>query len=282
MKKKSFNYKMFLAIPVVIFILSVGVLVNNYYQTGEWFARSIELKGGTLITAEMPADMTAENVKAALAGKFDSNVRELIGLSGRSIMIEIGPETAPESVLAEMGSIGLSTAGASVQTIGPSLGEGFWQQAQLGIIIAFILMGVIVFGIFRDFIPSLAVIACAVSDILVTLAIMQVFGIELSLAGFAAILMLIGYSIDTDILLTTKLLKTSGVLMEKLMVALKTGLTMTVTTIVALSTLILFGLSPVLSQIASILLIGLVIDIINTWFQNAVLLRWHCERGGKK
>ncbi len=282
MKKKGFDYRLFLAIPVVLFLLSVGVLVNTYLQTGEWFARSIELKGGTLITLGIPEDFTIESIRSSLEGKFTFNIRELAGFRGRSVTIEVGPETQSKLVLDEIGKLGISTAEASVQTIGSSLGAGFWQQAQIGVIAAFILMGIIVFGIFRDFVPSIAVMACAVSDILVTLAAMQVFGIELSLAGFAAILMLIGYSIDTDILLTTKLLKTSGDVAEKLMGALKTGLTMTLTTIAALTTLLVFGLSPVLSQIASILLIGLGIDIVNTWLQNAVLLRWHCERGGGK
>ncbi len=281
MKNKGFNYKLFLVIPLVIFLFSVGILVNNFMQTGEWFARSIELKGGTLITLDVPREITIESIKSSLGDTFAFNVRELLGFGGRSVMIEVGPETAPELVLDGIGKLGISTADVSVQTIGSSLGAGFWQQAQIGIIAAFILMGIIVFGIFRDLMPSLAVMACAVSDIVVTLAMMQVLGIELSLAGLAAVLMLIGYSIDTDILLTTKLLKTAGNLLEKLMTALKTGLTMTITTIAALATLLLFGLSPVLSQIALILLIGLFVDIINTWFQNAVLLRWHCERGGK-
>jgi len=29
-----------------------------------------------------------------------------------------------------------------------------------------------------------------------------------------------------------------------------------------------------------VLLIGLAVDMVNTWLQNAVLLRWYCERKG--
>ncbi|MCK4531281.1 MAG: preprotein translocase subunit SecF, partial [Candidatus Aenigmarchaeota archaeon] len=164
----------------------------------------------------------------------------------------------------------------------PSLGMAFWLQAQLAIIIAFIFMGIIVFVIFRTFIPSIAVIMSAMSDILITLAFMQVFGIELSLAGLAALLMLVGYSVDTDIMLTSRLLRESEekTLADKMKRALKTGLTMTFTSIGALAALLLSAISPVLSQIAMVLLIGLSFDIMNTWLMNSVILRWYCEKRG--
>jgi preprotein translocase subunit SecF len=122
----------------------------------------------------------------------------------------------------------------------------------------------------------------AMSDILMTLAFMQVLGVDLSLAGLAALLMLIGYSVDTDIMLTSRLLKESEdrTMKEKLRRAIKTGLTMTLTTIGALIALLLSAISPVLSQIATVLLIGLVFDIMNTWLMNSVILKWYCERKG--
>jgi len=176
---------------------------------------------------------------------------------------------------------GVQIETTSIETIGPALGESFWSQAQVGIIIAFVLMGIIVLGIFRTAVPSFAVILAAVSDIIITLALMQIFGIVLSLASLAALLMLIGYSIDTDILLTTRLLRVKdNTLNQRLRNTFKTGVTMTGTTIGVLASLLIFGASAVLSEIAAVLLIGLVIDLVNTWLQNAVLLKWYCERRG--
>ncbi len=275
------NYKLFLIVPVALFIFSIGILANNYIQTGEWFERDIELRGGTLITLETenPTNiMELENRLSGIIGPVD--IRELKGLSGYQLMIAVDAETDYEAVLDEIAKLGIDTGKFSVRTIGPALGKAFWNQAQMGIIIAFIFMGIIVFVIFRTFVPSFAVILCAVSDIVITLALMQVFGISLSLASFAAILMLIGYSVDTDILLTTRLIRESGPVKEKIRGALKTGLTMSFTTIGALSALLISGISPVLSQIAMVLLIGISIDIINTWLQNSVLLRWYVEKKG--
>ena len=53
---------------------------------------------------------------------------------------------------------------------------------------------------------------------------------------------------------------------------------MTLTTIVALIVVLLVGKSAILNQIMTILLIGLCVDLINTWIQNAGLLRWFMEK----
>ena len=91
--------------------------------------------------------------------------------------------------------------------------------------------------------------------------------------------MLIGYSVDTDILLSTRVLKRKeGTIYDRVISALKTGLTMNLTTLSALLVALYFSNSPVLSQIMTILLIGLVIDIMNTWIQNAGILRWYMEK----
>ncbi len=277
--KKLYNYSVL--VPILVLLLSLGILINGYFQTGEWFKRSIELKGGNLISFSPKTSIDVKALEKSLLEFGSSSVREIHGFSGYRILIETEPEINTTLVLNTLKEKGIEADDISIETIGPSLGESFWKQAQIGVILAFVFMGIIVFLIFRTFAPSLAVILAAVSDILCTLAFMQIFGISLSLAGLAALLMLIGYSIDTDILLTTRLLKSStGKLEERLKNAFKTGLTMTGTTVAALSCLYISSISPVLSQIAAILLIGLVLDLINTWLQNAVILKWYCERKG--
>lgn len=272
-----------LAVPLLVLLASATFLVVQYNQTGEWFKRSVELKGGTLITINTREPVSLVALEDRLKERFyPIGVRETRSLEGYGTIIETSTDVDADEVLSEISSMGINTGDSSVESIGPSLGLSFWAQAQLAIIIAFIFMGIIVFVIFRTLVPSIAVIASAVSDILITLAVMQVFGIELSLAGLAALLMLIGYSVDTDIMLTSRLLKESEekTLNDKIRRALKTGLSMTLTSIGALTALLLSAISPVLSQIAAVLLIGLVFDIMNTWLMNSVILKWYCEKKG--
>tara|TARA_Y100000031_G_C7931710_1_gene253012 strand:- start:102 stop:425 length:324 start_codon:yes stop_codon:yes gene_type:complete len=102
---------------------------------------------------------------------------------------------------------------------------------------------------------------------------------KVSSAGITAVLMLIGYSVDSDIMLTTRLLKRQGELNKNLSSAFKTGMTMTLTSIIALSVALFItqSFSIVLSQIFTILLIGLGFDILNTWTTNASILKWYME-----
>ena len=275
-------YKPLIAIPLIIIILSAGILVYNFTRTGEWFQRSIDLRGGTLISVstESPPDlaMIEENLSLEF-GKVV--VRELRSFSGYSLTIQADAGVDVEAMKTALEGLGVDTREASVETMGPSLGESFWLQAQASIIVAFVLMGIIVFVIFRSFIPSSAVILAAAFDIISTLAVMQLFSIELSLASLAALLMLIGYSIDTDILLTTRVIRThDDPVPERTRGAFKTGMTMTLTTLAVLAAIILTTTSAVLFAIASVLFIGLAIDIINTWIMNATIIRWYAERKG--
>ena len=147
------------------------------------------------------------------------------------------------------------------------------------LIVAFILMGITVIIYFRMLVPSLAVILAGFSDIIVTLAIFNVTGMKLSTAGVAAFLMLIGYSVDTDILLTSRVLKQHhGTVMERIYGAIKTGLTMTTTTLVAVAVALIFVKSDTIKQIMLIIFIGVLVDIIMTWIQNVAILRMYIER----
>ena len=141
-------------------------------------------------------------------------------------------------------------------------------------------MALVVFIIFRTLAPSAAVVISAFADIIMTLAFVNFLGIKVSSAGIMAFLMLIGYSVDTDIMLTTRLLKRQEMINHKLANAFKTGLTMTLTSIIAITIALVItkSFSEVLGQIFTVLLIGLSFDIFNTWITNASILKWYLER----
>jgi preprotein translocase subunit SecF len=166
--------------------------------------------------------------------------------------------------------------------VGPSLGETFWENAVFVAVIAFIAIVAVIFLFFREVIPSFAVIAAAVFDISGALALMALTGIPLGLSSIPALLMLVGYSVDTDIMLTTRLLKGKEANpRQRSMESLKTGLTMTLTTIAAVSAMLLLAYvnqMAVIFEIAAVLLFGLSADLISTWMMNAPVLLWYVER----
>jgi preprotein translocase subunit SecF len=139
--------------------------------------------------------------------------------------------------------------------------------------------GALVYIYVKNSVPAFAVMLSAFADIVMTLAIVNILGIKLSTAGIVAFLMLIGYSVDTDILLTTRLLKKKEGINSAILRAFKTGTTMTITSIIAIATafIAIYSFSSVLNQIFMILLIGLGLDLFNTWITNASILKWYAE-----
>ncbi len=172
----------------------------------------------------------------------------------------------------------------SIQTVSPLLSTHFIGKAfEVGVFSA-LLSIVFVLAFFRTIIPSIAVIMGALCDVLIAMGAMAIFAIPLSLPSFAALLMLIGFSLDTDILLTMRMLKRKGNARDKAHQAMKTGLTMSVTAMIAFGGLFLLALLthiPTYYQISAVALAGLVGDIFATWGINAVLLLWHVEREEK-
>ncbi|MAG21933.1 MAG: hypothetical protein CL943_01325 [Candidatus Diapherotrites archaeon] len=170
--------------------------------------------------------------------------------------------------------------------VSPTLGKAFYETTFNVAIFAMILVAIVIFLFFRKVVPSLAVIASAFLDVLGALALMAIFRIPLTLSSIPALLMLVGYSVDTDVMLTTKLLqRKEGVVHERVYDAMITGLTMNATTIAALFamlTLSFFAQMLVIYEIAIVLLFGLVIDISSTWFMNAPVLLWYLEKQRKK
>ncbi len=170
----------------------------------------------------------------------------------------------------------------SYQPVTATLSSFFLSEMFDIIIIAFVLVAIVVFFIFRTLVPSLAVVFGAANDILVALGGMGAFGIPLGIASIGGLLMLIGYSIDTDILTAIRILKRSEETAEqRALSSMKTGLTMTSTAIIVFA--ILFIVSyvsfiPTYYEISGVVLVGLIGDVLTTWFGNAVLILWHKKR----
>jgi len=285
------NYKLLLLIPLILLIFSLSYIGYFYKQNQDFIKRDVSLTGGTTITIFTEQEINIEGLKQTLSSELDDfNIRELSDFrtgKQKAVVIETTIQASDsddlKSILKDFLGYELNNENSSIESTGSTLGESFYKQLQFAILISFILMALVVFVIFRSFAPSTAVVLSAFADIVMTLAFVDLLGIRVSSAGIIAFLMLIGYSVDTDIMLTTRLLKRHGNTNTKLKEAFKTGLTMTLTSIIALSVALIItqSFSPVLKQIFTILLIGLGFDILNTWITNASILKWHLERKEK-
>jgi len=279
------NYKVLMVFPFLLLITSLVFLGYGYSTTGDIVERDVSLKGGISATVYTEKEFEVIKLESDLTKELNSDVfvKELSDFStstrlGYVIEIgEIGVKDKLKEVLESRLKLELTSENYSVEEVGSSLGEGFYKDMLKAVIFAFVLMGIVVFIAFRSFIPSAAVILSALLDISATLMIVNLLEIKISTAGIAAFLLVIGYSVDTDILMTNRVLKRKegGDTTERLIDSAKTGLTMTATTFVALTVGYIVTTSFVLKQMFLIILIALTIDIISTYLMNAGILYWY-------
>jgi len=279
------HYKKLFVIPILILLLAIAQITFQFATTGDFVNKGVSLKGGSAITIAK-SNINSLDLQNYLNQEFpgtEISVRSLTEAGSQTaIAIDSGAQDEKEIAVvlnAVKEKIELDQDDYTIEIVGASLGSSFFRQTVIAIVIAFILMGIVVFIYFRTLAPSLAVILAAFSDIVVTIAVFNLIGMKLSTAGIAAFLMLIGYSVDTDILLSSRVLKRKqGTVFERILNAMKTGLTMTFTTLTAVILALVFAQSPVIKQIMVILLIGLLIDLINTWLQNTAILKYYLEK----
>ena len=290
-KQKSWfdkYYKLMLIIPVIFILLSLVYLGIFYSKNHDFINKDTSLVGGTTIT--LTSKVTQESLEPQLKQKFpDVSFRKLTDLStGKQISLVVESSASSDelkSAIEQILNIKLTEQNSSIEFTGPTLSQGFYKQLIIALVISFVLMSIVIFVLFRTFIPSIAVIFAAFSDIIMPLALLDYLGVKISAAGIAAFLMLIGYSVDTDILLTTRALKKrEGTLNQRIYGAFKTGIFMTLTALVAVlpAFFIVTGLPDSFRQIFLILDLGLFEDIINNWLTNVGIIKCYCDKKGIK
>ena len=282
------SYKQLLLIPALLLLFSFVYLGIFYSQNDSFIKKDISLEGGTSITIYEKID--AVELEIYLQDKLDElsirEISDLITREQKAITIETTTDAQNTKEILEeyLGYKLISGDNADIISTGSEFGESFYKQLLIGILIAFLFMAIVVFALFRTGVPSGAVILSAFADIIMTLTIVNIFGIKMSGAGIIALVMLIGYSVDTDILLTNRILKRhEGNLNERIFGAFKTGMTMTLTSLFAMgiALLVVKSFSETLTQIFTILVIGLVFDLLNTWITNVSILKWYVNKKGR-
>ncbi|MFP4626897.1 MAG: protein translocase subunit SecF [Natronomonas sp.] len=270
------------AVPLALLGLALAILLLSTILTGLPVPLGMEFTGGAEIQLET-SDSPAE-----IRDSFDVEVESITRVgspTGNTYLVEFksGEYESLDSLTDQA-----DAAGYDIQQEGERsavfASDSQWQ-ALVGIGIAFLGMSVLVFLMFRTLVPSVAVVASAFSDIVIPMSLMRLFGLELTLGTVAALLMLIGYSVDSDLLLNNHVLRRRGDFYTSTFRAMRTGVTMTVTSIAAMVVMTVvanvLGI-PMLPAVGIVLVFGLTADLMNTYLLNVSLLRYYKYEGVAK
>ncbi len=268
------------SVPLAVLAVALLVIGGTFALTGAPVALGIDFTGGTELTVQ------TSTPRGQIGSAFETEPESIQSVSApgeeNRYIIVFGPDASREAVT-EQANENLDPAGnqeivASSEEVSASFGANAQRTALVGLVVAFVGMSLLAFALFRTFVPSIAIVISAFSDIVIPLAVMNLIGIPLSLGTVAALLMLIGYSVDSDILLNNHIIRRSGEFYESTYRAMHTGVTMTLTSMSAMAVMAivatLFGID-LLASIGFVLFVGLGVDLMNTYMLNLSLLRWY-------
>ncbi|NGM69847.1 protein translocase subunit SecF [Natronolimnobius sp. AArcel1] len=275
------------AVPLAVLAVALLVLSGSFLLTGTPVPLGMDFAGGAELTVQTTSseseiegafDIEPDSIQSVQApGVENQYTVQFAGIEDNDVI-----QTLSEQAETNLEADGDASVVQSQSTVSPTFAEQTQQTALLGIAVAFLGMSVIAFLLFRTFVPSIAIVLSAFSDIVIPLAFMSLANISLSLGTVAALLMLIGYSVDSDILLNNHILRRQGDFYESTHRATRTGVTMTVTSMAAMLVMgvaaTLFGVE-LLASVGIILFVGLAADLMNTYMLNLSLLRWYKFEG---
>lgn len=287
--KSNFDFisKNRIAVYLSIAVILAG-LFSLAFKGGP--AYGVDFSGGTLVQVRFATDIQAEKIKDSLAGLDLGLVTvQQFGDSANEFLIRTPKTDDKVAQLSKQIGQALKTGSGDVQLeilrsemVGPQVGQELRTKGFLSLLYAMI--GTLIYITWRfEFRYGVAAIVALVHDVLITLGFFSLFDKELDLTIIAAILTIIGYSLNDTIIIFDRVRENLGRRTDESLAATvnrsinqtlsRTILTSGTTLLVVLSLFVLGG--GVIHNFAFALLVGIVAGTYSTVFvASALILFW--------
>ncbi|WP_027895947.1 protein translocase subunit SecF [Zestomonas thermotolerans] len=267
------------AVTVVLTLIGIGALIVKGLNFG------LDFTGGTLIELqyERPADL--ERIKAELgqAGYTDAVVQSFGASTDVLVRLASDDPQLGSKVAEALHKLDPDVAFElkRVEFVGPQVGEELRDQGGLAMLLA--LGGILVYLAFRfQWKFGVGAVASLFHDTVITLGVLAFFEIPFDLTVLAAVLAMIGYSLNDTIIIYDRIRENFRVLrkaslIENIDISITQTLLRTMatsfSTALALIALLLFG-GDTLANFALTLLVGVVVGTYSSVYIGATVLVW--------
>ena len=276
-------------ISIALAVISIASLL--YHQGPNW---GVEFTGGTEIHIKLAKSLETEVLKGALAENgFPSESVQRFGLPGdNEHLIQFAPELAAfdqigdfQKKLEDLFATSENFEGASIQRIdyiGPRVGKELITKALLSILIACV--GILAYLVFRfEFGFAVGAVIALIHDTLITVGAISLADKEFTLAIVAALLTVIGYSVNDTIVIFDRIRENMGNFPEKgfrelvndgISQTLSRTLLTAITVFIVLLPLFFLG-GSVIHDFAFTLMVGVIIGTYSSIFvASAFVVYW--------
>jgi preprotein translocase subunit SecF len=188
----------------IIILAGVSAMVWNVVSIGSWQNYGVDFTGGSLVQVRFEDPMTVGELRGALSGVDITR----FGEEGLNEFVIRAPleETTSITEVAEgieeqirTGLPGRSFVVDRTELVGAKVGGELQQRAALAILFSFLLT-LVYLAIRFEFRFGLAAVIATAHDIVITLGFLAIFRLEIALPTVAAILTVLGYSLNDTII----------------------------------------------------------------------------------
>lgn len=198
-----------LRVPAMVFstILMLGSVVSLAVNQLNW---GLDFTGGTLIEVGYTEAADLSDIRVRLEGAdFADAIVQNFG-SSQDVLIRIAPRegvkaaTIGDQVLEALRANGKDVDMRRIEFVGPNVGEELTEQGGLAMLTA--LLCILVYVAMRfEWRFALGSVSALVHDVVITLGLFSVLQLEFDLTVLAAVLAVIGYSLNDTIVVSDRI-----------------------------------------------------------------------------
>ncbi|MDE0475383.1 MAG: protein translocase subunit SecF [Gammaproteobacteria bacterium] len=293
----------------LVLAVALASMVVNIVAIGSWQNYGVDFTGGSLVQVRFDETMDAAELRSALGGAQAPPITS-IGNEGNEFVIRapLAEDREVEAVALEIrGQIQGAFPNSDIEVVrtelvGPKIGAELQQKAALAILFSFALT-LIYLAIRFEFRFGVAAVIATVHDSLITLGFLALFRVEIALPTVAAILTIIGYSLNDTIVVFDRVrenLNAKGGRREDPVALVNRSINETLprtvltsgTTLGVLMALLIFG-GAVIRDFTTVLILGVLVGTYSSIFVASPALleiqrRWgtkdlvEAQRGGPR
>lgn len=188
----------------IALLVGIGAMIFNVVSIGNWQNYGVDFTGGVLVQVSFNQDVEVAQLRSALGGAQAPAISRFGEDNEYTVRSPLRDGVEVEVIASELEARVADAFGEGTfeivrtEVVGPTIGAELQQKAA-GAILFSLLLTLIYIAIRFEFRFGVAAVVATLHDILITLGLLAIFQVEIALTTVAALLTIVGYSLNDTI-----------------------------------------------------------------------------------